>query len=76
MTISVRELSSMRPSKILKKTSRRKKKKSGNGFQYRKIAAAARKRAIDRLFGSQGPASPIRKIDPKTGQVMAIIEAH
>jgi len=30
----------------------------------------------DGIFGSQGPASAVRKIDPKTGQVVAIIDAH
>jgi hypothetical protein len=39
------------------------------------IAAADRvyKRAVDSLYGSQGAASPIRKIDPVTGEVIAVI---
>jgi hypothetical protein len=32
---------------------------------------AAFKRAYEQLFGSQGGASPVRKIDPVTGEVIA-----
>ena len=28
-----------------------------------------------RLYGSLGPASPVRRIDPKTGAVVEVIEA-
>ena len=28
-----------------------------------------------RLYGSLGPASPVRRIDPKTGSVVEVIEA-
>jgi len=70
----------MRSSNIFKKTNVRKKKqetKLGHGFRdYRKQAVEARKRAIESLFGSQGPASSVRKIDPKTGRVIEIIDAH
>jgi hypothetical protein len=37
-------------------------------------ANAAFKRASEQLFGSQGAASPVRKIDPVTGEVIAIIK--
>jgi hypothetical protein len=37
---------------------------------YRKKANAAFKRAYEQLFGSQGAASPVRKIDPVTGEVI------
>jgi hypothetical protein len=30
--------------------------------------------AYEKLFGSQGPASPVRKIDPTTGEVIVIIK--
>lgn len=67
----------MRPSTILKKTARpKKKKKTPSRQKYWRDAVSERKRAIDNLFGSQGPASPVRKIDPKTGEVVAIIEPH
>jgi hypothetical protein len=38
---------------------------------YRKKANVAFKRALEQLYGSQGAASPVRKIDPKTGEVIA-----
>jgi len=70
----------MRSSNIFKKTNVRNKKqetKLGHGIRdYRKQAVEARKRAIESLFGSQGPASSVRKIDPKTGRVIEIIDAH
>jgi hypothetical protein len=42
---------------------------------YRSAAAAAFKRALERYYGSQGAASPVRKIDPVTGEVIAILDA-
>ena len=63
----------MRTTVILKKTYRR-KKGSRTFKKYRSEAAAEYKRAFDKLFGSQGAASPVRKIDPATGKVVAIIE--
>jgi hypothetical protein len=40
---------------------------------YRKAANDARKRALERVDGSQGAASPVRKIDPATGNVIAVL---
>ena len=61
----------MRPSLILGTKKRtRKKRKPGE----RTEANAAFKRAYEQLFGSQGAASPVRKIDPVTGQVIAVIK--
>jgi hypothetical protein len=60
----------MRPSLLYKKKSTRKKRK----FGARAEANAAFKRANEQLFGSQGAASPVRKIDPVTGEVIAIIK--
>ena len=62
----------MRPSLILgkKKGTRKKRGKPG----YRAEANAAFKRAYEQLFGSQGGASPVRKIDPVTGEVIATIK--
>ena len=37
-------------------------------------AKVAFKHAYEKLFGSQGPASPVRKIDPTTGEVIVIIK--
>jgi hypothetical protein len=38
--------------------------------EYRREATAAFKLARERFFGSQGAASPVRMIDPKTGEVI------
>jgi hypothetical protein len=78
MTTPAPEPSSMRPSKFLNKTVRPKKnrKPAGSFRNYKKVADAERQRAIERIFGSQGPASAVRKIDPETGQVVATIDAH
>jgi len=68
----------MRSSNFFKRAARRQKKKKepGNGFRnHQKLAAAERERSIARLFGSQGAASAVRKIDPKTGKVIAVIDA-
>jgi hypothetical protein len=37
--------------------------------KYQLDAAAAAKKAIARKYGSQGPASPVRRIDPATYKV-------
>ncbi|MGC2823743.1 MAG: hypothetical protein WA322_05850 [Pseudolabrys sp.] len=42
---------------------------------YRRAAAAAFKRALERSYGSQGAASELRKIDPVTGEVITV-SAH
>jgi hypothetical protein len=62
----------MRPSLILGKKKRPRKKREKPG--YRAEASAAFKRAYEQLFGSQGGASPVRKIDPATGKVIATIK--
>jgi hypothetical protein len=49
------------------------KPRKRNSKAYRSEATAEYKRAIDRMFGSQGAASPVRKIDPATGRVVEII---
>ena len=38
---------------------------------YRNSAKAAFKQALDAQYGSLGPASPVRRIDPKTGLPIA-----
>jgi hypothetical protein len=38
--------------------------------EYRREATAAFKLAREQFFGSQGAASPVRMIDPKTGEVI------
>jgi len=42
-----------------------------NSPGYRSAAKAAFKRALDKQYGSLGPASPVRRIDPKTGLPIA-----
>lgn len=41
---------------------------------YRANAKAAHKRALERQYGTLGPASPVRRIDPVTGRVIEIIQ--
>jgi hypothetical protein len=60
----------MRPTRLNAKTRARRKQAPG----YRKKATAAFQRAYEQLFGSQGAASPVRRIDPVTGEVIAIIK--
>jgi hypothetical protein len=64
----------MRSTRLYRKTRTRKtapKRKPG----YRAEAKAEFKRAYERLYGSKGAASPVRKIDPATGEVIGIINA-
>jgi hypothetical protein len=42
-----------------------------NSPSYRNSAKAAFKQALDAQYGSLGPASPVRRIDPKTGLPIA-----
>jgi hypothetical protein len=41
---------------------------------YRASARAAHKRALEQQYGTLGPASPVRRIDPVTGRVIEIIQ--
>jgi hypothetical protein len=66
----------MRPSLFLGKKPRRKNNRKRRTAAYRATASTEYKRAFDRLFGSQGAASPVRKIDPVTGEVIGIIPAR
>jgi hypothetical protein len=63
----------MRPTLLYKKKGAR-KAKTKRPPKYRTEAKAAFKAAYAGLFGSQGAASPVRKIDPATGEVIAIIK--
>jgi hypothetical protein len=58
----------MRSAILYKKKRTRKKTRA-----YRAEAKAAFKHAYEQRFGSQCAASPVRKIDPVTGEVIAII---
>jgi hypothetical protein len=61
-------------STVLKKTHRR-QKSSKPSRAYRSTAAAEYEHAMEKTkYGSLGPASPVRKIDPATGKVVAIIK--
>jgi hypothetical protein len=42
---------------------------------YRKMVQAARKEVLSRIYGTLGPASPVRRIDPVTGEVKEILLA-
>jgi hypothetical protein len=63
----------MRPTLLYQKKGAR-KAKAKRSPKYRTEAKAAFKAAYEDLFGSQGAASPVRKIDPVTGEVIAIIK--
>jgi len=64
----------MRSASVLKKTHRR-KKGSKPSRSYRSTAAAEYEHALEkRKYGSLGPASPVRKIDPATGKVVATVK--
>ena len=64
----------MRSAGVLKKIHRR-KKGSKPSRKYRSIASAEYERALEKTkYGSLGPASPVRKIDPATGKVVATVE--
>ena len=55
----------------------RRKKRSKPSRKYRSKATAEYQRSLEKtLFGTLGPASPVRKIDPATGKVLAIIKPH
>jgi hypothetical protein len=63
------------PSKIFNKTRRRKERRAANLRVYKRQAASEYKKALDKLlYGSLGGASPVRRIDPKTGDVVAVID--
>ncbi len=66
----------MRASLFLNRKSRRKCSGMRRTPGYRKNASAEYKRPVERLFGSQGAASPVRIIDPATGEVIAIISTR
>lgn len=68
------EITHMRPSLFLNKNRRRKPEAKRRAPGYRAAATAEYKRAFERLFGSQGAASPVRRIDPVTGEVIGIID--
>jgi hypothetical protein len=66
---------SMKSTALYSKT-RRKKKRQARDPKYRSQNRAEYKRAEDRrLYGSFGAASPVRKIDPATGAVLAVFPA-
>jgi hypothetical protein len=69
----VRYLSGMKPTKLFKKTPNKERRPA-----VKKRAADIRaeyQQARERLvFGSLGAASPVRRIDPKTGDVVAVID--
>ena len=42
----------------------------------RAIMPASHRSKTHWMYGSLGPASPVRRIDPATGEVLAVIPAH
>jgi hypothetical protein len=65
-----------RPTNIFSRTRRRKEHPIANRA-YKRQAAAEYEKAVEKLLvGSTGGASPVRKIDPKTGDVVAVIDPN
>jgi hypothetical protein len=64
----------MKPTKLFNKTPNKERRRPA----VKKLAAEVRaeyQQARDRLlFGSLGAASPVRRVDPKTGDVVAVID--
>jgi hypothetical protein len=67
-----------RPTNIFNNKSRRRKvHPDANLRTYKRQAAADYKKALDKLlYGSLGGASPVRRIDPRTGNVVAVIDPN
>jgi hypothetical protein len=67
----------MRPSRLYQKKKTKRKPASVKSFrQYRRTAVAEYKLAVERVFGSQGAASSVRRIDPKTGKVLEVFDPN
>ena len=65
----------MRPTSIFNKTSLKKRRLTATKTAYDKQTAAECKQALERfLFGTLGAASPVRRIDPNTGKVVAVLD--
>jgi hypothetical protein len=64
------------PTNIFKTKSRRRKEHPVENLKaYRRQTAANYEKARDKLlYGSLGGASPVKRIDPKTGDVVAVID--
>jgi hypothetical protein len=61
------------PTKLFRKKSRQKRKGGRTRQQAEVEYALARERV---LFGTLGAASPVKKIDPDTGEVVALIDPN
>jgi hypothetical protein len=64
------------PATALFSKTKRQKKHPRRTSKYMVAAAAAYQQALERKYGSLGPASAVRKIDPATGEVLATIPAR
>jgi hypothetical protein len=62
----------MKPTKIFKKTPN-KQRRPALKKRRAEIRAEYQRAREELLFGSLGAASPVRRIDPKTGEVVEII---
>jgi hypothetical protein len=63
-----------RPTNIFNKSRRRKHRPVANLRAYKTQAAKEYQKTLDKsVFGSLGPASPVKRIDPRTGEVVEII---
>jgi hypothetical protein len=65
------------PTTIFQKTGLCRKHQAGHWNKNYKLYAAEIRQTRDKLlFGSLGAASPVRRIDPRTGNVIAVIDAE
>jgi hypothetical protein len=62
------------PTDLFKNTSLKKRRGTKRGTPYEKMATEYRQARDKAYYGSLGGASPVRRIDPKTGKVVAVID--
>jgi hypothetical protein len=63
----------MKPTRLFKKTPN-KQRRPALKKRRDEIRAEYQRARENQLFGSLGAASPVRRIDPKTGDVVAVID--
>jgi hypothetical protein len=62
------------PTDVFKKTSLKKRRGTTRGTPLGKVVSEYQKARDQAFYGSLGGASPVRKIDPSTGKVVAVID--
>jgi hypothetical protein len=64
------------PPELFKKNTSLKKRRGTRrmGYNYKKMATEYQQARDKAFYGSLGGASPVRRIDPNTGKVFAVID--